>query len=465
MTDALGSQLRGWDAATWRTSSDATMRSTVVALIVLERAPEWQELLERVDRLTRLVPVLRKRPLYGISGLSSPRLGIDPDFDLSVHVRRYRLPEGTSWVDVLNEARRISVKDFDRHRPLWDMALIEGLADGNAALVVKLHHAIADGAATVMMGLSLFDFSPEGNPDEPEAPPVPQGGDVSVRDVSIANATDNLQWGFVAAKTLVKGAGELLKDTLTDPFHTWDRTRELVSSLGRVVSMPSDSLSPLLTGRGTTYSFGTLALEFPRLRQAARSRKMNVNDAFMAAVCAGMARYHERHGQPVEQLRFNVPVSLRQGPGDRSGQGSNAVSIARFELPINGGNVDEWMGAAHEQVAIARAEPALGMADPLAEVSWVVPVPVLAQAAQASDVTASNVPGPPIPMYLCGQRVLAIYPLVATIGAAVNVTMVTYDGSAFIGVSADDRAVGDLGALIEDLVAGFEDVSSSTGAP
>ena len=461
MTDSLGSQLRGWDAATWRASSDATMRSTVVALVLLESAPDWSELQARVDRLTRLVPVLRKRPLYGFTGLSSPRLGIDPDFDLSVHLRRYRLPDGATWIDVLNEARRISVKDFDRHRPLWDMALIEGLAEGQAALIVKLHHAIADGAATVMMGLSLFDFAPEPSPDAPETPAEPEGQDVSVRDVTLANAADNLQRGMDAAMVLLKGAGGLVKDTVTDPLGTWDRTRELIESIGRVMSVPSTSLSPLLTGRGTTYSFGTLALEFNALRQSARAQKLNVNDAFMAAVCSGLAKYHERHGQPVEELRFNVPISLRSGPGDRTGQGSNAVSIARFELPVNGGTVQEWMRSAHEAVAIARAEPALGMADPLAEVSWVVPVPVLASAAQASDVTASNVPGPPIPMYLVGQRVVAIYPLVATIGAAVNITMVTYDGTAFVGVSADDRAVSDLGNLIEDLVAGFAEVTGA----
>ena len=82
---------------------------------------------------------------------------------------------------------------------------------------------------------------------------------------------------------------------------------------------------------------------------------------------------------------------------------------------------------------------------------------MLAQAAQASDVTTSNVPGPPIPLYLAGVRMVAAYPLVATIGAAVNITMVTYDGQAYIGVSADDRAVSDLDDLVEDLRAGFAD--------
>jgi hypothetical protein len=90
---------------------------------------------------------------------------------------------------------------------------------------------------------------------------------------------------------------------------------------------------------------------------------------------------------------------------------------------------------------------------------------MLAQAAQASDVTTSNVPGPPIPLYLAGARMLAAYPLVATIGAAVNITMVTYDGGAFIGLSADDRAISDLDDLVEDIRMGFATVTDGPVGP
>jgi hypothetical protein len=90
---------------------------------------------------------------------------------------------------------------------------------------------------------------------------------------------------------------------------------------------------------------------------------------------------------------------------------------------------------------------------------------MLAAAARTSDLTASNVPGPPIPLYLAGVRMIAAYPLVATIGAAVNVTMVTYDGTIFIGVSADDRAVPDLPVLIDDLRQGFATTVGQTIRP
>lgn len=466
MNDAVGQQLRGWDAATWRTSAgDPSLRSTVVGLTLFDSAPDWERLHARVDRLTRLVPVLRQRPLWGMTGVSAPRLAVDPDFDLDVHLRRYRLPEGAGWTDLMSEARRMSLTDFDRDRPLWEAALIEGLPGKRAAFLLKLHHSIADGQATVLIGLSLFELGPEPNPDEPPAPPAPPAEDARTRDISMANVSDNVRRLLDAASASAQTLGSLATGTLSDPVGTWARTLEILASVGRFAAVPDAPLSQVLTGRGTTYHFAAFDLPFADLRAAAKRHDHSVNDAFMAAVGLGLERYHQRQGSGVEELRFNVPISLRGDPGDRSGQASNAVTIARFPLRISGLTVEERMDAAHEAVAQWRDEPALGYANPLAEISWVIPVPVLAHAAQASDVTTSNVPGPPIPLYLAGARMVGAYPLVATIGAAVNVTMVTYDGAAFVGISADDRAVEDLPGLVADLRAGFADVTGRKVGP
>ena len=463
MNDSVGRQLTGWDAATWRTASgDPTLRSTVVALALFDSVPEWDRLRQRLERLTRLVPALRMKPLHGAVGLSAPRLGPDPDFDIDVHVRRYRLAGRGSWADVLQEARRMSLTDFDHDRALWEACLVEGLPGKRAALLLKLHHSIADGQATVLIGMSLFEFTPEGNPMEPEVPLVPEPDVVSAPEVTMANLGDNFKRGAELVKGMATLVAGLAIGTVSDPVATWTKALDVAASVGRFTALPDGSMSPVMTGRGTTYHFAAFDLPFDGLRAVAKAHNRNVNDAFMAAVGAGLDRYHARHGQPVDELRFNVPISLRGDPGDRSGQAANAVTIARFLLPIAGLTVGERMEIAHEQVAQWRAEPALRLADPLADVSWLVPVPILAQAAKTSDVTTSNVPGPPIPLYLAGARMVGVYPLVATIGAAVNVTMITYDGSAFVGLSADDRAVPDLEALVADLRAGFAEV---TGQP
>ena len=466
MNDSVGHQLTGWDAATWRTASgDPTLRSTVVALALFDSVPDWDRLRQRLERLTRLVPALRMKPLHGAVGLSGPRLGPDADFDIDVHVRRYRLAGRGSWADVLHEARRMSLTDFDHDRALWEACLVEGLPGKRAALLLKLHHSIADGQSTMRMGMSLFEFASEGNPLEPEAPLAPEVEAVSAPEVTMANLGDNLKRGAELVKGVATIVAGLALGSVTDPVATWTKALEVAASVGRFTAVPDGSMSPVMTGRGTTYHFAAFDLPFDGLRAVAKAHDRSVNDAFMAAVGVGLDRYHARHDQPVDELRFNVPISLRGDPGDRSGRAANAVTIARFLLPIAGLTVGERMASAHEQVDRWRAEPALRLADPLADVSWLVPVPVIAQAAKTSDVTTSNVPGPPIPLYLAGARMVGVYPLVATIGAAVNVTMITYDGSAFVGVSADDRAVPDLDALVADLRAGFAEVTGKPVGP
>ena len=438
------------------------MRSTVIALAVLDSAPQWSRLRSRLERLTLFMPALRKRPLYGAIGMSTPRLAFDPDFDLDVHVHRYRLPNGAGWQGLLDDARRMSLTDFDRNRPLWEATLVEGLPGEQAAFLLKLHHSIADGAATVMIALSLFEMDAVTNPDEPVPPPAPIAEDVSIGDVTMANLVDNARRGADLAVASARTVIGLMRGTVNSPTQTWSKAWGTVTSIGRMTSVPDGAMSPVMTGRGTTYRFSAFNLPFAALRQAAKEQELSVNDAFMAALGAGLDAYHRRHGVVVEQLRVNVPISLRGDPGDRTGQVSNAVSIARFPLPIAGLTAVERMTAAHDLVSEWRSEPAMRLTDPLAEVSWFVPVPMLASAAHRSDVTVSNVPGPPIPLYLAGARMLAAYPLVATIGAALNVTMVTYDGTAFVGISSDDRAIPDLADLVEDLRAGFTEVLGDT---
>jgi WS/DGAT/MGAT family acyltransferase len=465
VNDYVGTQLRGWDAATFRTASDPAMRSTVVALTIFESTPSWPRLRERMERLTLFVPTLRMKPLFGALGMSAPRMAVDPDFDLDVHLRRYRLPEGAGWRDLLDDARRMSLTDFDNSRPLWEAALVEGLPDGQAALLLKLHHSIADGQATVAMGLALFEFGPEPDPGEATPPDPPDAEDVGRRDVTYANLADSLRFGADVAVSTVRGALDFARGTITETRSTWGRALSTLTSIGRVAAVPEGPLSPVLIGRGTTYRFGAFDVPFEAIRGAAKERGLSVNDAFMASVATGMDAYHRRHGVVAEELRVNVPISLRGDAGDRSGRASNSVSIARFPMPVAGLSTDELMAQAHDLVAKWKAEPAIRLADPLAEVSWLVPVPMLAQAARASDVTTSNVPGPPVPLYLAGARMVAAYPLVATIGAAVNISMVTYDGSAFVGVSSDDRACTDLDDLVEDLRSGFATVTGAAVGP
>jgi diacylglycerol O-acyltransferase len=142
----VGTQIAGFDAGTWRGGlKDRTLRSAIVGIILLDQAPDWERLVYRYERLTRMVPILRERPIFGTSDLLMPRLAADPDFDLDLHLRRKRLPDGSDWTDVLAEARRMSLTDFNHDRPLWETAVVEGLTGGHVAILFKMHHALGGG--------------------------------------------------------------------------------------------------------------------------------------------------------------------------------------------------------------------------------------------------------------------------------------------------------------------------------
>ncbi|MCH9816986.1 MAG: WS/DGAT domain-containing protein [Actinomycetia bacterium] len=460
----VGRQMSGFDAGAWRGGlKDRTLRSAIVGILLLDQAPDWDRFLARYDRLTRKVPVLRQRPIFGAADLLMPRLALDPDFDLSLHLRRTRLPDGADWNDVLAEARRMSLMDFDHDRPLWETAVLEGLPGGFAAIIFKMHHAIGDGKATVEMGTNLLEFTREGNPDEPAAPPAPEAENASVTAITTANLTDTAERLVGVATGGLRIVGELAVGTLRSPMETWSEAFNTLRSIRRATEMPDGEMSPVMSKRSATYTFRTFDVPFQQMRGAAKKHDFTVNDVFLASCSTGLAKYHARFGESAPELRFIIPVSLRDTSKD--GSTANEVALARFPLPVTGVSVAERLQAAHDEVRRWRDEPALALTNPIMDASWLVPVPVLARSARGTDVTTSNVPGPPIPCYISGAQIVGTWPLVATGGGAANITMVTYDGTAFVGVSSDDKAIADPDAFLADLRDGFAEVIAAPVGP
>jgi WS/DGAT/MGAT family acyltransferase len=341
--------------------------------------------------------------------------------------------------------------DFDKDRPLWRATLLEGLPDGKSVLVQKLHHAIADGQGAVQLGLALLDFTPEGT----DLGPMPEAPDpvlLDTRGFMQAVIRNNVGWVARTVEDAIKGFGPLAATALRHPRTLFGKFRDTAGSLARFAKVSTEPLSPILTGRSINYHFDTIDMDFEKFKAAAKKRGRTVNDLFLAAISVGMHDYHVKLGHPVDELRMNMPISLRTSADE-----SNAVTIARFEIMVSN-RIDDVLETAAATVRSWRAEPALKLADYLAELSRFLPPELVSAAAQTSDLTASNVPGIPVPVWLSGAKVERMYPLVGTIGAAINVTMLTYTTTASVGVSSDDAAVTDREALLESLRHGFREV-------
>ena len=190
MTSEPRTYLSQNDTIMWTVEDDPLLRSTIVAVVLLDRAPEWDDLVARVDHASRMVPELREKVVTvpGHPGLL--RWVPEPDLDLEYHLRRMAAPEPGRLPDVLRLARSFAASGFDRSKPLWEFTLVEGVVrsvdgaevTGGAAFVMKSHHVVTDGVGAVQLASHLFDLSP----DAPVVPTSALDAGVPLRDVQEA---------------------------------------------------------------------------------------------------------------------------------------------------------------------------------------------------------------------------------------------------------------------------------------
>jgi len=451
--------MRDSDAFSWYMERDPLLRSTIVTVVVLDRVPDWDRLRERVERATHRLPMFRARVALPPLRLATPRWTEVADLDLDWHVRRARLPLPGGWPELMALASRKAVTAFDAARPLWEMTLVEGLPHGRAALVMVTHHALTDGIGGVHLAMELFDAEASPEPDDRPVPPEHAEDLAGLRLAWESLEHDAGRLSHLARAFPRAGASAALA-TLRSPRGALTGTLRTARSIVRFVAPVTDTKSSVMRQRRLARSFHVVEVPLGDLARAAHLTGGHVNDAFLGAVTGGLRRYHERHGAEVDELRVTLPISLRR-PGDAPG--GNLITLVRLAVPAGLPDPVERMAAIRAVVEQWRVEPSLALTQPIAMALNLLPSRVVGSMLKHVDFLASNVPGFPIPIYLSGARVLGYYPFGPTIGAAINVTLLSYVDVCCIGVSCDTAAVPDPDVLVDCLREGFEEVLALAG--
>jgi len=168
-------EMTEFEALMWRMERDPRLRSTIMGVYVLDREPDWDRLLAAHEWGSRIIPRFRQRVVEPPLHLGLPAWTTDPDFDLTYHVRRVRLPEPGGIDAVLELAERVAMTPFDRARSPWEGVLVDGMEGGRAAYLLKLHHALTDGQGGVQLLGLLHSRKREPSPDKPMPdPPEPE---------------------------------------------------------------------------------------------------------------------------------------------------------------------------------------------------------------------------------------------------------------------------------------------------
>jgi diacylglycerol O-acyltransferase len=456
------------DALMWNIEKDPILRSTILAVAILDRAPDWSRLRTRIERATRVIPRLRQRVLSPPFRLGPPRWVVEESFDLDFHLRRVRLSPPGDRRALLDALQPIASAAFDRARPLWEFTLFEGLDGEGAALAMKVHHAVTDGVGGMALLTELIDL--ERHPAEAAAaaddatlPAVPIGERLG----TIALVRDSLRHSRRRALGIARRIpGTVISTSFGAVRHPIGTTTNLainVRSVAKMLAPATAPMSPIMRERGLGRRLAHFDVSLDDMRRAGKSTQGSVNDVFLAAVVGGLQRYHDRHGAPLEALRLTMPINLRTSDDPAAG---NRFAPARFPVPATILDVGERTRTLGAIARSWRAEPALQMTSALAGVLNRLPTStttaLFGSMLKCCDLVATNVPGAPIPVYSAGARVERLYAFAPPSGAAVNIGLISHCDVCCIGIVVDTTAVPDADVLVQCLQEGFDDVLSFT---
>ncbi|WP_300008049.1 wax ester/triacylglycerol synthase family O-acyltransferase [Pseudonocardia sp.] len=444
-----------------------TAAMTVGAVMTFEPGPDFDvdALVALIGRRLGLVPRYRQKVREVPGRLGLPVWVDDPDFDLDYHVRRSALAApGTE--EVLRElVGRLLSRRLDRARPLWEIYLVEGLADGRLAVVTKTHHAMVDGLASMDVGSVLLDLTPEPR-DTPADEWAPAREPWAV-ELAASAVLESLR----RPAAVVEVTGRILGD-VGSAVSALGRTVDAVFDTGRTAA-GTRPVHPLNAATGTQRRYGTARLPLSGHRAVRKAHGGTVNDVVLAVVAGALRHWMISRGEPLTRgtaVRALVPVSVRARAGSSGGEG-NKISAYFVDLPVAEedpvARLTAVRGAmeAHKRggraVGAARLVGLVGLAPPIVHS---LGARLAGQySSRLYNVLVTNVPGPPRPLYAHGARMLDMFPVVPLGGGqAVAVGVTSYDGAMHYGLTADRDAMPDVDVLATALQDSLTDLLATT---
>jgi WS/DGAT/MGAT family acyltransferase len=460
--ERLTAELGAVDHLLHRGEANPRTRSGIMALEVLDTAPDWARYRTNFDYASRKILRLRQKVVKPTLPTAAPRWVVDPDFNLDFHVRRVRVPEPGDLRAVFDLAEVLLQSPLDISRPLWSATLIEGLPDGQAAQLLHFSHAVTDGVGAAGMFVQIYDV--ERDPEPQPAPPLPIPETLSSNDL-MRHGLNAMPGAIVGGvRGVVSGAVGAVRKAFTQPGSTVTGVIEYANSSARMMRRAAKP-SPLLSMRSLSTRTEALDIPLSDLHRASKAAGGSINDAYLAGLCGALRRYHEAFGVPIATLPMAVPVNLRH---DSDPAGGNRFAGVNLAAPIGTADPAMRVKKIRSQMTQRREEAAIDVMGAIAPVLSILPDAVLGAVTESvivSDVQASNVPVYQGDTFIAGAQVLRQYGLGPLPGVAMMVVLVSRSGWCTVTVRYDRAAVTDEALFARCLQDGFDEVLALAGDP
>ena len=475
-------QLSGLDA-TFLYLETPEMPMHVGALHVFELLPGHKgrfvtALRKHLHSRLPVTPVLRRKLWWMPLNLANPAW-VDAEPDLKQHVVEIVLPKGAGLRELEAQVGALHPVLLDRKRPLWKMHVFEGLAPSpngrkRVALYTQLHHAAVDGQAAVALANALLDVTPE--PRAIEVRPSKRHKIFRLDMTEMLRGVIGGQAQKVATiirelpstvGTLSGAAGKAVSQSALLAGLTGNKR-----SAGGVSNLTLAPRTPLNASVGTGRAFATATVPLHELKALGRVFDATLNDMVLMLCSSALRRFYAKRRQlPKKSLVAAVPISLRE-KGDTTADNQASMSLISLGTHI----ADPAKRLAHVKAATAAMKSTMGGLKSILPTDFPsLGVPWLIEAAtalygkarvadripQVANVVISNVPGPPVPLYMAGARMLTNYPTSIVVhGLALNVTVQSYDQSLDFGCMADAAAMPDVREFADALLIAFDDLKA-----
>jgi WS/DGAT/MGAT family acyltransferase len=430
----------------------------------LTRAEVTARIGERIHLLPRLRQRLEEPPL----GLANPVWSDDEDFDLDWHIRQASVPEpGSDGALAVVVGREFSHR-LNRDRPLWEATVIDRLTDDRRGLLIKIHHALADGTAA--LGMAALVLDPSAEPLEippPERDWSPRRYDLR-RHVARVATRPLAQ----AQRLLVEGMVRALEGDPRRAAADMRRATEVALELAR--TRPQAPMTPLNRPISPNRRYAIARTTLESVKEAGRRAGGTVNDVILALVAGMLGRYLAAAGPDAFSPESRspvalVPVSVRGA--DESGELGNRISTVFVDLPVRETGLLARIRAINAQTSELKNSPAVRAGAVLVGAAgWAPPLlsGMLTRAmgsVRAFNLVVSNVPGPQQPFYLNGIQLREVYPVVPLNPAnqGLSVGVISYDGLVCFGLLADRDLDPPLSTAAAGLIAALGELRGVAG--
>ena len=437
----------------------------IAGICIFDKTIPFGEFVKTIDSKLHLIPRYRQIVVDSPFHLGYPTWEDDPHFDIRRHIFKSRLeaPGGQAELEALVSG--IVTGLMDRHKPLWDIHVVEGLRDGQGALIVRIHHALADGIAGISLMKIMLDATPAGSRamPKPHFQPKPIADSTNSIVDAVASAVHSSLESIISMEAVLLDFARTLME---------DQTKEALQKLVRILPELGASSERFVFNKPCKGARKFCWTEFPLVEaQAVRDAVGGtLNDVILTVVTQAVSRYIQLHGEAATGrfLRVVCPVNVRRGEhGESLG---NQITFLPVALPLGIDDPIRMLHAVSERTEIMKHSRAahlvallatwIGAAPPPLQALFWNTLPTLNLPMPLLNMICTNVPGSATPLYAAGRKMIACYPHVPTgYELGVNCAIQSYAGKLCCGFTADADVVPDVERLRDFVHAAFRNLA------